>query len=217
MTEINTTNETILHYFSDPMCSWCWGFTPVMEKIKEEFGDRLKIAMVLGGLRPYNKEILKSTDRNYIIHHWQDVHKFTGQPFQFENAMPEGFIYDTEIPSRAVITFTHYNPQELFAFLKSVQHAFYAEAKNVTDENVLASLADKFGIDRTTFLNRFHSEEMKQKTKAHFLKAQSFGVQVFPTTVLQGPKGYYLLSKGYKPFEEIKQEIEEWFSPIVMA
>ena len=23
-------------YFADPMCSWCWGFAPVIEKIAAE-------------------------------------------------------------------------------------------------------------------------------------------------------------------------------------
>jgi putative protein-disulfide isomerase len=101
--------------------------------------------------------------------------------------------------------------------LKSLQHAFYAEGKNTTDEKVLVSIAERFGIQRVNFLERFHSEEMKAKTKAHFIKARQFGVQVFPSTILQGPKGYYMLSKGYKNYKEIKQEIEDWFSPIAMA
>ena len=24
-----------LYYVADPMCSWCWGFQPVLEKVKE--------------------------------------------------------------------------------------------------------------------------------------------------------------------------------------
>ena len=207
-------NDTVLHYISDPMCSWCWGFTPVMEKIKEDYGDRLKISLVLGGLRPYTNDILKSADRSYIMQHWKEVQEITHQPFQFENVMPPGFIYDTEIPSRAVVTFAHFNPKELFAFLKSVQYAFYAEGKNTTDENVLASLADRFGMPKESFLEKFHSEEMKEKTKGHFIKARQFGVQVFPSTILQGAKGYYMLSKGYKSYSEIQKEIDDWFSPV---
>ncbi|MDH5655518.1 MAG: DsbA family protein [Spirochaetia bacterium] len=209
--------ETILHYIADPMCAWCWGFSPIIQQVKEEYGDRLKIALVLGGLRPYTKEILKSADRISIMNHWKEVHQMTSQPFQFENAMPDGFIYDTEIPSRAVVTFAHFNPAEIFQFLRTIQHAFYGEGKNTTDENVLAELAGRFGIEKNDFLHRFHTEEMKEKTKSHFIKCRQFGVQVFPSAILQGPKGFYLLSKGYKPYQEIKQELDDWFSPVVTS
>ena len=26
-------------YVADPMCSWCWGFSPVIDKIDETFGE----------------------------------------------------------------------------------------------------------------------------------------------------------------------------------
>ena len=95
--------ERILWYFADPMCSWCWGFTPAIGAIKESYSDRLKIALMLGGLRPGTTEPVTPKFREETLHHWQDVHKMTGQPFAFEGAMPEGFVYDTEPASRAVI------------------------------------------------------------------------------------------------------------------
>ena len=27
-------------YFADPMCSWCWGFNPVMARVREAYGER---------------------------------------------------------------------------------------------------------------------------------------------------------------------------------
>ena len=42
-------SEPILWYLADPMCSWCWGFTPAIEALRDEFRDRAKIALVLGG------------------------------------------------------------------------------------------------------------------------------------------------------------------------
>jgi putative protein-disulfide isomerase len=34
------------------MYSWCWGFAPVIDAIKEAYADQLKVALLLGGLRP---------------------------------------------------------------------------------------------------------------------------------------------------------------------
>ena len=43
-----------LIYFSDPMCSWCYGFGPELSKLVERRPD-LKLSPVMGGLRPYNR------------------------------------------------------------------------------------------------------------------------------------------------------------------
>jgi len=41
-----------LIYFADPMCSWCWGFAPVIAQVRERYGEALPVRLVLGGLRP---------------------------------------------------------------------------------------------------------------------------------------------------------------------
>ena len=98
-----TKPSRILWYFADPMCSWCWGFAPVISAIKEAYADRLKGALVLCGLRPGTTEPMTAALREEILHHWHEVHRRTGQPFIFDDAMPAGFVYDTEPPSRAVV------------------------------------------------------------------------------------------------------------------
>ena len=39
-----------LIYFADPMCSWCWGFSPAMEAVTAKYGDQLPVRLILGGL-----------------------------------------------------------------------------------------------------------------------------------------------------------------------
>ena len=90
--------KKLLWYIADPMCSWCWGFTPVMDEVRKTYGDRVELVIVPGGLRPGTKDPLPAGQREEILHHWHTVHRTTGQPFRFEGAMPEGFIYDTEPP-----------------------------------------------------------------------------------------------------------------------
>ena len=54
------------------------------------------------------------------------------------------------------------------AVLKAVQRAFYAEAKDVTRPEVLADLAEQFGISRVDFAKAFASTEMRDMTAADF-------------------------------------------------
>ena len=204
--------ERILWYFADPMCSWCWGFTPAISAIKESYSDRLKIALMLGGLRPGTTEPVTPKFREETLHHWRDVHQMTGQPFAFEGAMPEGFVYDTEPASRAVIAVAGIDPEAIFPYFKSVQAAFYTQGRDVTKTETLAELAAQHNIDKPKFLERFESEDVKNKTRAHFRITREAGVRGFPTIVLQTESGQKLLTNGCRPLEELRPELEAWLA-----
>jgi putative protein-disulfide isomerase len=206
------TPQRILWYFADPMCSWCWGFAPVIGAIRDTYADRAKIALMLGGLRPGTAESMTSKGREEILQHWRDVHRMTGQPFAFEGALPEGFVYDTEPPSRAVIAVGEINSRVIFAYFKSVQEAFYAHGRNVTQPDTLVDLAAQYNIDKASFLDQFNSDDIRKKTQTHFQIARQSGVRGFPTVVLQNGTTGTLLTHGYRPFEELQPAIDQWLA-----
>jgi len=205
---VRMIQQRILWYFADPMCSWCWGFAPVIGAIRDAYREQLQVALMMGGLRPGTKEPVTPQFREEILHHWREVHRRTGQPFAFEGAMPEGFVYDTEPPSRAVVVVGELNAEATFSYFKSVQAAFYAQQQDVTKADTLAALAEQHGVATAQFLQRFHSEDAKQKTQMHFHQTRQAGVRGFPTVVLQNDSGYALLTVGYRPLDELKPEID---------
>ncbi len=206
------TSQRILWYFADPMCSWCWGFAPVISAIQDSYKDRLQLALVMGGLRPGTTEPVTPQFREEILHHWQEVQRRTGQPFKIEGALPDGFIYDTEPPCRAVVTVEELNSEAKFAYFKSVQAAFYAEQQDVTQPDVLAALADQHGVDSERFLKHFDAESVKQKTMTHFSQTHRAGIRGFPTAALQNDSGFTLLTHGYAPLEELTPKIDAWLA-----
>jgi putative protein-disulfide isomerase len=203
-------SPTILWYFADPMCSWCWGFSPVLDQIKAHYGDKLKVALMMGGLRPGSTEPMTPESREEILHHWHQVKKMTGQEFNFENAMPDGFIYDTEPPSRAVISVSEINPESTLAYFKKVQEAFYVGQKDVADEDVLKELMSPFSIDGQEFAEKFNSDELKSKTQVHFKNTRQAEVRGFPTLVLNTESDFKKISTGYGTFDVLSQKIDSW-------
>ena len=59
-----------LIYFTDPMCSWCWGFSAVTEVIEARYGPTLPIRLVLGGLRPGNVTPMTAEASRGLRGHW---------------------------------------------------------------------------------------------------------------------------------------------------
>lgn len=201
----------ILWYFADPMCSWCWGFTPVIETLRDEYRDRMKIALVLGGLR-YETAPISAAGREETLHHWRQVHTRTSQPFLFEGAQPEGFVYDTEPACRAVVTVGGIEPMLIFPLFKSIQNAFYAEGRDVTQPGVLAELAAGLGVDKDVFLQAFDSNAARARTQAHFKQARQAGVRGFPALILQQDTQLHPISNGCQPLEAVRAAIEACFA-----
>jgi putative protein-disulfide isomerase len=198
----------ILWYVADPMCSWCWGFSPVIEVVREAYRERLKIALVLGGLRPGESVPMTAQARDDILHHWHQVQVRTGQPFRFDHALPDGFIYDTEPASRAVVTAGSLDPAHIFDLFKAIQAAFYAEGRDVTQASVLAELAAGLGIDAAVFLQAFDSESARARTQAHFLQARKMGVRGFPALILQRDSKIDVVANGCQPLDTVRAELD---------
>ena len=202
----------VLWYFADPMCSWCWGFSPVIEAIREQYRDRLKIALMLGGLRPEVNIGMSQIESDEILQHWHEVHARSGQPFSFEGAPRAGFVYDTEPASRAIISVGALDAAATFPYFKAVQHAFYVGKCDVTQTGVLADLAQDHGIARGAFLTHFNSAPMRQKIHQHFVYTRQAEVRGFPTLVAQNSAGHAMLSHGYCTLDDIQSALDTWLT-----
>ncbi len=198
-------------YFADPMCSWCWGFSPVIHRIASIYSASTPLRLHLGGLRAGNTKVMDREQRMYILNHWFNVNEASGQPFNFSFQMPEGFIYDTEPACRAVKTFQALNHKQDLDYFSAVQHAFYVENKDVTKIDVLSKLAAKHGISKDAFANLFVSENIKQRTHDDFALSGRMGVNGFPTLIGRKADQYAYICQGFQLFSQVEKTIEAWF------
>lgn len=207
-----------LIYFADPMCSWCWGFSPVVDAIGSRFGEALPVRLMMGGLRPGTTEPMDEAAKARTREHWEHVAEASGQPFDFSFFDRAGFVYDTEPASRAVVLMRRYGMAEALAYLRRVHAAFYAENRDVTDETELADLAASSGVDRGAFLDALRSEEARHETWTDFAIAQKSGITGFPTLIAgEGDTPEYaLVTQGYQPGERIVPTLERWLEGIRM-
>jgi len=201
-----------LIYVADPMCSWCYGFAKPMEALLAEPGVAapLQLALVMGGLRPYTTESLAPRMAEEIFGHWKHVHEATGQLFAQapHTALHEsGFVYDTEPASRATVTVRTHWPKHVWRYFKAVQHAFYAEGRNVVRTDTLARLAEQQGLPRPEFETAFESTQMREATRADFEQSQAWGIRGFPTLLAQSGDRLQLVTRGYVPIETLRERL----------
>jgi len=198
-----------LIYVGDPMCSWCYGFAAPLDQLLADPQDAapLQLALVMGGLRPFTTEPITAERANELAGHWHHVAQASGQPFTPapDTAMHQpGFVYDTEPASRATVTVRSLWPKLVWRYFKAVQHAFYAEGRNVTEPGVLADIAEALGIPRADFAKAFASQAMRDATLADFQHSQSWGVRGFPTLVAEHGDHLHLVGSGFMPIDALR-------------
>ncbi|MBT4939278.1 MAG: DsbA family protein [Rhodospirillaceae bacterium] len=204
------TNEIL--YFGDPMCSWCWGFAPVLNAIHDDFGEQAPLSIIVGGLHAYDDFPMGDDYKADIRHHWEDVNKATGAVFDYRFFDREGFVLDTEPACRAVVTARQMNPGVLLPFYESISRSFYSENKDTTDVLTFKPLAEEVGLDFEEFADKFASDELKEVARSDFQFSQQIGVTGFPTVVVKEDDKMALLSAGYQPYQNLKPAIEDWLA-----
>lgn len=202
-----------LIYFADPMCSWCWGFQPVMSQIATRLEGEAEIVIFVGGLRPYTEHVMTDKDKSYVRNHWEHVQEATGQVFDFGLFDRTDFTYDTEPACRAVVAARLLDAGKAHAMLNRLHEAFYAEGKDVTKSDVLAELAGELGLDPAAFAAMHASEEARQLTLAEFQYTQRSQIGGFPTLVgvAEGAQPV-ALTMGYQPWQSMQPIVESWLS-----
>lgn len=200
-----------LVYVGDPMCSWCWGFSPVKKALEDQCKGRAELTFIAGGLRPFTKEPADEERKTFLRQHWQDVNERTGQPFSFTILERDDFVYDTEPACRAAVTVREMEGDaRALDFFSELQRAFYADNADVTQPDVLTGLAGGFGVDAAAFGEKLISDDMRQATLTDFQTAQALGVSGFPTVIVREDDNYGYLTVGYQPHEQLARLLDAW-------
>lgn len=205
-----------LIYFADPMCSWCYGFSPVIADIRHAYGRALPIRVVMGGLRPGTTSPMTTEARREVLTHWNHVHEASGLPFDGAVLEREGFVYDTDPAARAVVLVRRHDEELAVRYLSAVQSAFYAENRDVTSGEVLAAIAADFGLDPSAFLESWSADDAREETWRDYAISQRAGVTGFPTLV-GGPNNegaYGVVNRGYASGEQVLTVLRAWIAEI---
>lgn len=191
-----------LIYLGDPMCSWCWGFAPVLERLSTDH----PIEVMVGGLRPGPAaEVLSPRLEDFLRNEWSQIAARTDQPFDtgFLDDLGPDWIYDTELGAIAVTRMRELKPERTLEFFARIQRAFYAERVDVTRPEVFGPLAVEFDLDPGEFVDSLGTDAARKVAWADFAQARRWGVTGFPSLVARHNDRLHLLAAGYRPYEEI--------------
>lgn len=206
---IKQMNKPIqLVYFTDPICSSCWGIEPQLRKLKLEYGDLVEVDYRMGGLLPdwsYNNGgISKPSD---VAHHWDEVSAYYDMPIDGDIWL-EDPLSSSYPPSIAFKAAQIQDKGKAILYLRQIREMVFIEKKNIAKRENLEEAAIVVGLDIKQF-----REDCLNKAKQLFeedLKlGRSLGVRGFPTLFFMDNQGNKEIVYGSKPYSTFVDAVQK--------
>jgi putative protein-disulfide isomerase len=205
-----------LYYCYDAYCGWCYGFSPVIRRIYEEYRQQLAFDVLSGGMiLPVTPQPI-SLLAGYIQKAYKTVEERTGIRFGEDwlwhilNPDKSDWYPSSEKPAIALCVFKDYLPDNAIPFSADLQYALHYEGRDLCDDEAYRHLLEKYGIPEKEFYARLHSPEYKAKAYEEFALVQQLKVTGFPTVFLQVSEAkFYLLAQGYTDYPALKKGLDQ--------
>ncbi len=215
-----TCNPVIMRlkmiYAADPMCPWCWGFSPVFEEVRSLYFSEFEFSYLAGGLRTGDKVREITEDAiEYIKDHWECAELETKQHFDLEFPDVMDFRYDTEPSCRAVVAFRSLWPDLVFDYEHQLQKSFYTERLNITEYPALEDVVRKMGLDPDLFSQAYSSIETEIELRNDISRAHTLEHKILPLLYIEEDGQRYYLAKGFTKKNHVMQRIQDYLNESV--
>lgn len=199
-TAISTENKPVkIVYYTDPICSSCWGIEPQLRKLKLEYGDYFEIDYRMGGLLPdwsYNSGgISKPSD---VAHHWEEASLHYEMPID-GNVWIEDPL-DSSYPSCIAMKAAQMqNKAKAVSFMRILREKLYLDKKNIAKWENIAEAAKIAGLD-VEKLKADYDGVAKKLFQEDLNLGRTLGVRGFPTLFFADANNNQLTIYGSKPY-----------------
>lgn len=212
--------KPILIYCYDAYCGWCYGFSPVMTKIQNEFSALLDTEVLSGGMISAENPIPVSAVAEYISKAYRQVEETTGISFGEDflwhilNPDKSDWFLHSEKAAIALCIIKQTVPDRAPEFAADLQYALNFEGRDLTDDEAYRHLTAKYNIPNNIFYDALKDDRFRQLAKEEFELVKQLGVSGFPALLLQMPEGKtYWIANGFTPFEQVAERINGILQP----
>ena len=216
--------QPVIYYCYDAYCGWCYGFSPVIKKIAEEYKDTISFEVLSGGMIPSENPRPIATMASYINDGYKRVQEMTGVKFgedylwHIHNADKSDWHPHSEKAAIALCIFKEQYPEQQVAFAADLQYALYFEGRDLTDNEAYRHLLEQYSINADDFYSKLKSEEYKDKVLYEFSLCRQLKVESFPQVLIQvSEQKFHLIAKGYTDYDTLQKRIESVIGEIKSA
>lgn len=207
--------QPTLIYCYDAWCGWCYGFSPVIKKIAEDYREIFHTEVLSGGMiLPEQPQPVK-TMAGYIKDEYQIVEDHTGIKFgsdylwHIHHPEESDWYPSSEKPAIALSIFKEIFPERQVAFIADMQVGLFYEGRDLTDDEAYRHLLEKYKIEPEPFYAKLKDEVYREKAYYDFALCKQLQVTGYPQVLMQVSESrLHLLAKGYTSHETLAKRIE---------
>jgi len=203
----STLPKQKVYYVFDPLCGWCYGFSPVIQQVAKDWKASIEVEVVTGGMVTGDREgIMDPGMARYILSAFPRVEQYTGVTFgtAYKKQLESGKFYSSSVAScRAVVAFRKLRPTSILEFISAIQKEMFIEGSDLQKMEEMAEIASQFGVDKPTFLNMVKSDENSKATESDFKLSSKMGVNGFPALVIEKNGRFEKMTEGYQSKSDI--------------
>ncbi|MCP4993367.1 MAG: DsbA family protein [Gammaproteobacteria bacterium] len=197
-----------LYYIHDPMCSWCWAFAPVWNKLRQQLPKGIEQIYLLGGLAPDSDEPMPMEMQRWLQNTWRGIQKkVPGTDFNFDfwdQCQPRRSTYPA---CRAVIAARNQEPGYEQEMILAIQNTYYLQARNPSDKATLVALARTMGLDPVRFEQDLQSQATQRQLLDEIAQWQLMDVRGFPSLLLESGGEIRHISHDYLNHQPMLDQI----------
>lgn len=189
-----------LIYFTDPICSTCWGIEPQWRRLKLEYGHVLDISYHMGGLLP-SWDVYRSggiSGPSDVAHHWDEVSQHYQMPIDgnvwLEDPLPSS--YPPSIWFKAA---QQQDKHKAVIFLRRMRELLFMEKQNICKPEPVLKSAAFAGLDILQLQADFNATA-SVLFEADLSLGKQLGVRGFPSIFFIDNTGRSELVYGAKPY-----------------
>ena len=193
-------------YFTDPICSSCWGVEPQLRKLKLEYGIHIDIEYRMGGLLAdwsYNNGGISSPSD--VAMHWDEASLQYDMPIDGDVWL-EDPLHSSYPPSIAFKAAQLQDEQKAILFLRKIREKVFLEKKNITKWEHIESAAKFVGLD-VILLEKDYKGKAIELFNEDLMLAKKMGVRGFPTFFFGNHKNQQELVYGSRPYKDFEHKI----------
>lgn len=207
-TNVSVEKPIKLIYFTDPICSSCWGIEPQLRKLKLEYGNLFEIEYHMGGLLPdwsYNSGgISKPSD---VAPHWDEVSHHYNMPIDGDIWL-EDPLSSSYPPSIAFKAAEMQDKSKALTFLRIIREMVFLDKKNITKWEHLQSAATKAKLDIVQFKKDYEGKAT-QKFQEDLALARQWNVRGFPSIFFIDSLNNQQFVYGFRPYAQYETAIKK--------
>jgi putative protein-disulfide isomerase len=191
--------STTVTYLFDPLCGWCYGASPAIQRLGQEATITLELAPT--GLFSGGGRVMSADFADFAWSNDVRIGKLTGQTFseayRRQVLGQHGSRFDSSAASLALTAVAHTAPAEELKTLKLLQEARYVEGQDICTPQGVDGVLRANGLTAAADLLAGQNPDLQLQHDARIQKArqlmQAHGAQGVPALVVHGTSGSRLV------------------------